>query len=80
MKIEPTSKINTDMTKQQTVAVNKNTIINNKDDSFESLLINKMKQTKSQNLSPQQLLSLDGLILNDEEIKVLKSILDQTIL
>lgn len=74
MRIEPTNHIQDTLDKTKKVNINKK--VNIKSDDFKTTLENYLKQPKeTKTLTPQELLALDGLILTDDEIIMLKSFL-----
>ena len=74
MRIEPTKPTQEKL--DIPIKVNINKKVNIKTDDFNSILENYMKKPKeTKTLTPQELLALDGLILTDDEIIMLKSFL-----
>ena len=77
MKIHP--KHNADFLYDKQNIEHKNNVKKSQDtEDFKSLLVSILKkydQNNKEDLTPQQKLALDGLPLNDENIKVLKSLL-----
>lgn len=74
MRIEPTNHIQDTLDKTKKVNINKK--VNIKSDDFKTTLESYLKQPKeTKTLTPQELLALDGLILTDDEIIMLKSFL-----
>lgn len=74
MRIEPTKPTQEKLDIPKKVNINKK--VNIKTDDFNSILENYMKKPKeTKTLTPQELLALDGLLLTDDEIIMLKSFL-----